>query len=174
MVKKQPAPLVRFSKFTLKKETTMVKKIILMLVGIALAAGGIMWNHASNPEELVIQKSFTIDEWRVIKLPAREYVLFPAFMGVAAGIVWIIGGIRYDEYDNFFAAICRNIGITLITLSIMKFIRGLGTSLLNYVKNAQFPSAFLQYVFVYHQKTSSLIAFVVGYLFFLAGRTMDE
>jgi hypothetical protein len=164
-----------------KQDAKMVKIAIMVAVGILLAVGGIMWTNAANSLYSHLPEVIVEDDFSLTVLPGEgmgdsRHILFPAIMGIIGGVVWIICGIKFADV-SFPGAICMTIGIMLITIGILNFLAGfLGFSgfLADYMKEAQYPSPLLHYLFLYHRKTSIFIFAAAALILIFIGKALDE
>jgi uncharacterized membrane protein YccF (DUF307 family) len=157
-----------------------MKQLIMVVFGIALAAGGIKWILAADSlyqfmPEVVVEDDFSLTVTPGEKISESSYIWFPAIMGIIGAIVWIICGFKYAG-ESFPGAICMAVSIMCIPIGILNFLRGLISmdGMVDFMKEVQYPSPVLQYLFVYHRKISIFIFAAVVLLFRFIGKALIE
>jgi hypothetical protein len=154
----------------------MVKKLIMVALGILLAVGGIKWTNAANSLYGVLPEVIVENDFSLTVLPGdgmSDSILFPAIMGIIGGIVWIICGVF--AVASFPGAICMATGIMLIPIGILNFLAGLTTNfVVSFTREARYPSPLLQYLFVYHRKISIFIFAVAAFVLISIGMGLIE
>jgi hypothetical protein len=160
-----------------------VKSLIIIAIGILLAIGGIKWTIAASSlymysyqlPQVIVQENFSLTV--VPGVPGvwgSDSPIFPAIMGIVGGLVWVIFGIIFGISGGVFSfpgVICRATGVMLIPIGILNFLAS-GGVLIDIVKEVQYPSPVLQFLFVYHRKVSILIFIVAAFVLIGIGSLM--